>query len=133
MASMYIGVGLVAFGLWASVITTRAIYYQVYRGKALEKELGFVHGAYYPQCSRRVYSGVLCIQSLVANGVLEQAGFRKGDIVLNHSITSLFRYLHRSRGHKAELIVADGGDGLPVGLRPTRVVQFDVPSSSPRC
>ncbi len=117
---------LITIVVFCLYIIAIGIYYQAILGPFLERELGFVEGAAYIQVGQRLHSAVaLC--SIVPGGVFDRAGFRAGDVLPGLSHTDLFRLLNRNRGRIAQLTVVDGGQGLPFGNRPIRLIRFEVP------
>ena len=118
-------VGILFFALSAYIVA-EACYYQVWLGRALERDLGFRDGSAYVRVGRRLNSAV-ALGSVAEGGVLAQAGFRAGDVVPDLSHSGLFRLLHRHRGREVELAVVDGGEGPAFSQRPKRVLRFAVP------
>jgi hypothetical protein len=118
------------FAAWVVYVIRAAFYWQMMVGAILERDLGFQHGTPYV-----LYTGsdwlheVLTVESVTPGGVFEQAGFQRGDIILDLSITELFQLLQQGRGQSVTIRVADGGDGPPIAERRVRVITIMVPPS----
>ena len=122
--------GVAAFVILCARIIVEAYYYQGSLARELERELRFRHGSFYPRCGDHLHLRVLFIQSLTPDGVFARADIRQGDLLPSLTITDFFKQSHHSRGRELELIVVEGGDGLALNQRPSRVARVIVPPPS---
>lgn len=110
-------------------VAATGYYYQILRGQQLKEDLGFEDGAAYLRVGRRTHSA-LCLEEVTPDGVFHKAGLRSGNVLPRVSHTDLFRYLHRNRGKKIELVIVDGGPGPPFYERMHRTIEILVPAQS---
>ena len=109
------------YGWWVS---DQAARYQTELGPQIRERFGFATG------TPMVRAGNKSLEVLTLypepGGVMETAGVRQGDIVLSSSLTGLYRQLDKMDG-EVRIIVAEGGDGLPIEERPSREIslQYD--------
>ena len=147
-----VGAALGIFALLGAVVAVlltlrigEAVYYEGLLARALQRDLKFRVGSACLPVERPdgkpvhlwqfllgdpAYIKSVAIESVAAGGLLEQAGFSKGDVLPDVTATDLFKLLHRHRGRVAELAVVDGGPGRPFCQRPRRFLRVAVPSRS---
>jgi hypothetical protein len=119
----------VLFVAWVVYIAFNAWYWQGTIGASLEQELGFQHGSpYIWEDGSSQPREVLTVESVVPNGIFDQAGFQRGNVIQGVSTNELFRLLHRGRGQQVTFRVVDGGNGPPLSKRPERLITVSVPA-----
>lgn len=125
-ASALVALVLIAsFGAFAYYTAQQARYYQSELGPGLSREFGFTHGSPYVQDGDEA-SEVFTLHP-TDGGPLSSAGVHDGDIVLSHSITGFYRFLHEHRGSTITFTVTDGGDGISIEHRPVRSITLAIP------
>jgi hypothetical protein len=100
--------------------------YQVKAKPALQQDLGFATGSPYINAGG-VLVEVLTVEDVVPGGIFDKAGVQKGDIIVDYSLTELYRELEKNRGGSLTIPVVNGGDGPPLRSRPTRNVTIEIP------
>lgn len=99
--------------------------------KALQDDLGFVHGSPYIRVKGHWFSQeIMTFEQVRPNGPLGQAGIREGDIVADESLwyVGFYRMLEAARGKEVVISVLPGGDGPQLRKRPVRRVSVFVPA-----
>jgi hypothetical protein len=99
--------------------------------KALQEDLGFVHGSPYIRVKWRLLSQeVMTFEQVRPEGPLARAGIREGDIVADKSLwyVGFYRMLEAARGKEVVISVVAGGDGPPLTKRPVRKVSVFIPA-----
>lgn len=121
------GIVLLLILIWW--ITSQAQLYQSEYGPGLRREFHFNHGSPYIVVEGERKEVFTIYPKL--GGLLYEAGFRDGDIIVSESITGFYKLLYHSRGRQASVDVVDGGDGPPLEERELRVITFNIPAAQP--
>ncbi len=108
-------------------ITSQAQLYQSNYGPGLRSEFQFSNGSPYINAGGE-RKEVFTIYPK-PGGLLHNAGFRDGDIIVSESITGFYKLLYHSRGKQVTVEVVDGGDGQPLEERELRLITFEIPAA----
>ena len=104
-------------------------YYQVYRSPKVERDLGFKHDTNTLEGNWPTGRKYLYLAHIQPGGLMDQAGFRPRDIVVDHSsFTAFWVRLEEARGGPpVSLNVVSWSDAGPVSKRPMRQLSMSVP------
>ena len=113
----------IAFLGWNWWISDQARLYQIDRGTEIEAKYGFTIST--PQVRvHDIRRQVLAVHP-EDDGLLYQAGFRDGDILLSHHITAFYKALYHHSDKTLSFNVIEGGDGLPLNERELRTITLN--------
>lgn len=117
-------------GMSTSSSTDDTAFYDTH-AKALQEDLGFVHGSPYITVKGHLFSQeIMTFEQVRPDGLLARAGIREGDIIADQSLwyVGFYRMLEAGRGKEVVISAVPGGDGAALKDRPVRKVSVFVPA-----
>ncbi len=123
-------IGVFALVVYVIAIASYEFWIQATIGPKIEQELGFKLGTPYIEDGSWLGAEVIELESFEAGSVFDEAGFIRGEIVVEpRTLGKVYRLLNGSRGKPVTITTVAGGDGEPIGDRQKRRVTFAVPRS----
>jgi len=122
---LLIGSATICLGIVSAKLIFASVEY-FRHAAALHSDLGFKHESPTLQLGGRIEE-VFTLERIRPGSVLDRAGVRNGDIVIDMDITEFYRRLQAARGSRMSFKVVRGGDGPPLAQRYPRSITVHVP------